>query len=118
MAKNSKNTTTNSQTSCPITRAQFASGGAKGTPAVSIGGQPIGCTPKTFSTDSIGYYGNGKVQVMIDGVPVMCQVGLTITVIGSKDLPADANLEAVQAIMDASKANEAREQEAAFWQRP
>ncbi len=99
-----KNTaTTTRKTSCPITRLQFANHGAAATPVTSVAGQPIGVTPRTFSQQpgatgaSVGYYGNGKAQLMIGGVPVMCQVAVTITVIGSKELPVTSIAETVKA---------------------
>ena len=97
---------TGRKTTCPITRAQFTQHGANATPVVSIAGQAIGATPKTFSTSSVGYYASGKVQIMIDGIPVWCQVGLNITVIGSGELPELPTVVSpeVQAIHDRAKA--------------
>ena len=40
---------------------------------------------KEFSTGSFGWYDNRKVQVRVGDELVWCQVGLTITVIGSKE---------------------------------
>ena len=74
------------KTTCPITREQFNAHAAASTPAVQIAGQALMVAAKQFSTGSMGYFANGKVQVVINGIPVMCQVGLNITVIGSKDL--------------------------------
>jgi hypothetical protein len=97
------------KTSCPITRQVFKDHGAAATPVVTIAGQHVSAVPKTFSTGSVGYYGNGKVQLMVDGVAVMCQVSVNVTVIGSGDLPALPTVISpeVAAIMAASKAKEA-----------
>jgi hypothetical protein len=78
-------TTTARKTTCPVTRQQFASTAKPVT--VAIAGQPLAASPKQFSTGSVGFFANGKVAVVIDGVTVQCQVSVNITVIGSKDLP-------------------------------
>jgi hypothetical protein len=46
-----------------------------------------GCKVETkeFTTGSFGWYDNRKVQVRVGDELVWCQMGLTITVIGSKD---------------------------------
>ena len=75
------------KTSCPVTRQQFTANAKPLT--VAINNQPLSSSPKQFSTGSMGWFANGKVQVVIDGVPVMCQVSTNITVIGSKDLPLE-----------------------------
>jgi hypothetical protein len=41
--------------------------------------------PKTFSTGSFGWYMNGKTTITVDGKPLPVQVGLNLTVVGSKD---------------------------------
>lgn len=41
--------------------------------------------PKQFSTGSVGWNVNDKVVVLLDGKEVVCQVGLNITVVGSKE---------------------------------
>lgn len=51
---------------------------------VSIDGQSLFAQRKAFSTGSVGYYAQGKVALMVDGQPVLCQVSVTVTVIGSK----------------------------------
>ena len=44
---------------------------------------------KEFSTGSLGWNINDKLQIEVDGKPVTVQVGLNLTIIGSKDLPQD-----------------------------
>jgi hypothetical protein len=41
---------------------------------------------KEFSTGSLGWYLNGKTAIEIDGVPVSVQIGLNLTIVGSKEL--------------------------------
>ena len=71
------------KTTCPISRSEFRKG-AKPL-CVNIDGRPLVADPKEFSTGSFGYYYGGKITVTIDGQPVTVQVGLNMTVIGSKD---------------------------------
>ncbi len=40
---------------------------------------------KQFSTGSFGWYMNSKTTVMIDGKAVSVQIGMNLTVVGSKD---------------------------------
>jgi len=47
-------------------------------------GSPDGTT-WGFSTGSFGWYYNGKTTVMVDGKPLSVQVGLNLTVVGSKE---------------------------------
>jgi hypothetical protein len=72
------------KSSCPITRGQF--GKAKPV-TVTIGTQQYVAEPKEFSTGSLGWYLNGKTVVEVDGVPVSVQIGMNLTVVGSKELP-------------------------------
>jgi hypothetical protein len=44
---------------------------------------------KEFSTGSLGWYLNGKATLEIDGKPVQVQIGLNLTLVGSKDLPKE-----------------------------
>jgi len=81
MAKSSK-------ASLAITREQFRTA-AKPVPVV-IGGKEMIAMVKEFSTGSLGWNINDKMAVEVDGKLVMVQVGLNLTIIGSKDLPQDA----------------------------
>jgi hypothetical protein len=74
-------------TKCPITRAQFTKAA---TPlSVRIGDRDLVAGVKNpFSTGSFGWsVGNEKLVIKIDGVPCKVQVGLNLTVVGSKELP-------------------------------
>ena len=73
------------KTTCPITRAQFR---AQAKPVtVTIGNQQLEAESKEFSTGSLGWYLNTKITLEIDGVRVAVQVGLNLTIVGSKELP-------------------------------
>lgn len=62
----------------------------KATPLkISINGQDMLAEVKSFSTGSFGWYLNGKTVIEIDGTPVQVQLGLNLTIIGSKELPGD-----------------------------
>ena len=75
------------KTTCPVTRQQFREG-AKPVDIV-INGVPMQAVVKEFSTGSLGWYLNGKTVIEIDGVPVSVQIGLNLTIVGSKELPND-----------------------------
>ncbi len=74
------------KTSCPITREQFKH--AKPVTVV-INDQRIDAEPKEFSTGSLGWYLNAKVTLEVEGVRVPVQVGMNLTIVGSKELPKD-----------------------------
>jgi hypothetical protein len=76
------------KTSCPISRAQFSEG-AKAVP-VAIAGSTMLAEPKEFSTGSLGWYLNGKTVIEINGVAVSVQIGMNLTIVGSKELPKDS----------------------------
>ena len=68
---------------CPLSQAQFL---AKAEPMkVTIHGSEMLAEVKAFSTGSFGWYLNGKVVVPIDGKSVSVQVGMNLTVVGSKE---------------------------------
>src|SRR5213595_2462151 len=75
------------KTTCPINRAQFRS---KARPVtVTINNVPLAAEVKEFSTGSLGWYLNGKTMVDVNGTPVSVQIGLNLTIVGSKELPRD-----------------------------
>lgn len=75
------------KTVCPVTRAEFRSG-AKPV-SVKIGEVPMLAQVKEFSTGSLGWYLNGKTMIEIDGKAVNVQIGLNLTIVGSKELPQE-----------------------------
>lgn len=77
------------KTTCPITRAQFREN-AKAL-VIKIGDDELEAEVKEFSTGSLGWYVNGKTKVDIGGVRVPVQIGLNLTIVGSKELPKDSD---------------------------
>ena len=76
------------KTICPISRADFL---AKAQSVkIDIGGFPMHADPREFSTGSFGWYVNGKATIQVDGKPIQVQVGMNLTVVGSKELPRSA----------------------------
>ena len=73
------------KTTCPVTREQFTKH-AKPV-EVKINDIPLSAGVKHFSTGSLGWYLNGKTTITIDGIPVAVQIGLNLTIVGSKELP-------------------------------
>ena len=73
------------KTICPITREQFKEQ-AK-TMDVVINGIPMAAAAKEFSTGSLGWYLNGKTMIEVGSTPVSVQIGLNLTIVGSKELP-------------------------------
>ncbi len=75
------------KTTCPINRAQFHQH-AKAVEVV-IGGVPLMADVKEFSTGSLGWYLNGKTTIRINDQPVSVQIGMNLTIVGSKELPKE-----------------------------
>jgi hypothetical protein len=76
------------KSSCPITRAEFR---AKAKPlTVTINGKEYHAVVKEFSTGSLGWNVNDKVTIEIDGKPVTVQIGMNLTIVGSKELPHES----------------------------
>jgi hypothetical protein len=71
------------KSTCPVSLTQFLE---KAEPLkVSINGQEMLAEVKQFSTGSFGWYMNGKTLVTVDGKPLSIQIGMNLTVVGSKD---------------------------------
>lgn len=71
------------KTSCPVSLTQFTE---KATPLkITINGQDMLAEVKSFSTGSFGWYLNGKTVIEIDGKAVSVQIGMNMTVVGSKE---------------------------------
>jgi hypothetical protein len=75
------------KTVCPINHRQFREH-AKAIEVV-INGTHLQAPVKEFSTGSLGWYLNGKMSVTIDGKTVPVQIGLNLTIVGSKDVPKE-----------------------------
>lgn len=68
---------------CPVSLTVFQE---KAEPLkVVINGQEMIAEVKSFSTGSFGWYINGKTTVTVDGKPLSVQIGMNLTVVGSKE---------------------------------
>lgn len=76
------------KTTCPITRAHFREK-AKAVKVV-INGVEQEAPVKEFATGSLGWYLNSKINLDVGGTSVAVQIGLNLTIVGSKELPNDA----------------------------
>jgi len=56
-------------------------------PALRLTGIDLPAEVKEFSTGSLGWYLNTKTTIEVDGKPVVVQIGLNLTIVGSKELP-------------------------------
>jgi hypothetical protein len=75
------------KTTCPVSRTQFRT---KAKPvSVTINGVPLVAEVKEFSTGSLGWYLNGKTTIDVGGTPVAVQIGMNLTIVGSKELPRE-----------------------------
>jgi hypothetical protein len=75
------------KSSCPIQRADFCQH-AKPIQVI-VNNVPFLAEVKEFSTGSLGWYLNGKTTIEVSGTPVSVQIGMNLTVVGSKELPRD-----------------------------
>jgi hypothetical protein len=73
------------KSTCPVTRAEFSKNAQP--VEVVINGIPMMAEVKEFSTGSLGWYLNGKANVKIGDKSVSVQIGMNLTIVGSKDLP-------------------------------
>ena len=72
------------KTECPVSRSEFLAG-AKAVEVV-LNGQRVMANAKEFSTGSFGWHHGDKVMLQVGDKMVKVQVGLTLTVIGSKEI--------------------------------
>jgi hypothetical protein len=56
---------------------------------VTINGKEYKVPRKEFSTGSLGWNLNDKIEIAIDGHDIKVQIGMNLIVVGSKDLPDD-----------------------------
>ena len=75
------------KTTCPISRADFRTNAKAVT--VVVNNVPLVAEVKEFSTGSLGWYLNGKTSIDIGGKAVSVQIGMNLTIVGSKELPRD-----------------------------
>jgi hypothetical protein len=73
------------KTTCSITRDEFRTHAQA--VEVTINGVPQLAEVKEFSTGSMGWYLNGKTTIKVGDKPVSVQIGMNLTIVGSKELP-------------------------------
>ncbi len=68
---------------CPISREEFSE---KAPPVtIMIDGKELTAEVKEFSTGSFGWYLNGKTTIKVGDKSIPVQLGLNLTVVGSKE---------------------------------
>ena len=77
------------KTSCSISRKHFQEH-AKPV-EVTVNGVPMLAEVKEFSTGSLGWYLNGKTTIQVGDTPVPVQIGMNLTIVGSKELPRNSD---------------------------
>jgi hypothetical protein len=77
------------KTTCPISRKDFIAHAQA--ISVKVGDIPMSAIVKEFSTGSLGWYLNGKTNIEVNGVAVPVQIGMNMTIVGSKELPQDGD---------------------------
>jgi hypothetical protein len=70
---------------CPLSLTDFQA--AAEPLKISIQGQEMLAEVKAFSTGSFGWYLNGKTVVTVGGKTVSVQIGMNLTIVGSKEAP-------------------------------
>lgn len=71
------------KTECPVSRSEFLANAQA--VEVTINGQSVQALVKEFQTGSFGWHFGDKLMLQVGDVKVKVQVGLTLTVIGSKE---------------------------------
>ncbi|MEI7780551.1 MAG: hypothetical protein WCJ18_01335 [Planctomycetota bacterium] len=75
------------KSSCSVTRSEFLE---QAQPVeVVINGIPMTAEVKEFSTGSLGWYLNGKTNLKVGEKSVSVQIGMNLTIVGSKELPKE-----------------------------
>jgi len=73
------------KTSCSINRDEFRN---QAEPLeIVVNGIPMAAEVKEFSTGSLGWYLNSKSSIKVGEKLVTVQIGMNLTIVGSKDLP-------------------------------
>ncbi len=71
------------KSTCPISRTSFVEKAEA--LKVNINGQEMIADVKEFSTGSFGWNINAKTVINVDGKPLSVQIGMNMTVVGSKE---------------------------------
>ena len=79
--------TTSCQTNLACHPSEFVSDAKPG--EVVINGVPMTAEVKEFSTGSPGWYFNGKANIKVGEKSVSVQIGMNLTIVGSKELPKE-----------------------------
>ena len=74
-----------------VASTRTARGGPLPPVEVVIDGNKLIAAAREFSTGSLGWNISNKMTIQIGDNPVTVQVGLNLTIVGSKDLPKDAS---------------------------
>jgi hypothetical protein len=85
------------KTSLPVGTTRKALVAAAKTVQVTIEGKSQTANIREFSTGSVGWNVNDKQDIVINGVTYKCQVGLNVTIIGTKELPKEAEAQTAAA---------------------
>jgi hypothetical protein len=72
---------------CPISRRKFRESAQP--VRIEINGNPMMAEVKEFSTKSFGWYVNAKTVIDVGGTPLSVQIGMNLTVVGSKEAPEE-----------------------------
>jgi hypothetical protein len=80
------------KTNCPISRQDFRTNAKPVT--ITINNVPLQAEVKEFSTGSLGWYLNGKTSIDVGGTLVSVQIGMNLTIVGSKELAKEGETEA------------------------
>ena len=75
------------KTTCPITREKFKQ--LAKPIEVIIDGNKMLAVNRDFSTGSMGWNISNKTSITVGGTPVSVQIGLNLTIVGSKELPKE-----------------------------
>ena len=68
---------------CPVSKTLFLEKAEA--VKIALNGNEMLAEKREFSTGSFGWYLNGKTTVTVDGKPLNVQVGINLTVVGSKE---------------------------------
>jgi hypothetical protein len=76
------------KTTCPVTREQFKQN-AKPIEVI-IDGQKMIAEAREFSTGSLGWNISKKMTIMVGDIQTTVQIGMNLTIVGSKELPKES----------------------------
>lgn len=71
------------KTPCTISREEFAA--KAGAVEIIVDGHVLTAEPKMFASGGFGWYVGGKVSMDVGGRKLLCQLGLNLVAVNSKD---------------------------------